>query len=59
MIDCRLLKDYCEFRSANVCPCARGCHFGESCKKIIDATGFPGKLPCELSVEELEKILGE
>lgn len=59
MIDCRLLKDYCEFRSANVCPCARGCYFGESCKKIIDATGFPGKLPCELSVDELEKILGE
>ena len=56
MIDCKLLKYYCEFRCSNVCPCRKGCHFIDNCKKVIDKER---RLPYEMSVEELEKVLGE
>lgn len=56
MIDCKLLKDYCEFRCSNVYPCRKGCHFADTCKKVVDKER---QLPYELTVEELEKVLGE
>ena len=56
VIDCKLLKDYCEFRCSHVCPCRKGCHFKDTCKKVVDKER---RLPYEMSVEELEKVLGE
>lgn len=56
MIYGKLIKDYCDFRCSHVCPCRKGCLFINACKEVVDKER---RLPHEMSVEELEKILGE
>lgn len=56
MIFGKLIKDYCEFRCSHVWDCGKGCLFINACKKVVDKER---RLPCEMSVEELEKVLGE